>query len=96
MDLTLKIWRQKAPRAVGGFCTYQLSDVSEEWSFFEMLDHLNNKLIANKDSAGPVAFDSDCREGICGTCGLMINGQAHGPLTATTTCQLHMRSFKSG
>lgn len=94
MKLTLKIWRQENASAKGGFQTYQLDDVTEHMSFLEMLDVLNEQLVAKKQS--PVAFEHDCREGICGTCGLVINGYAHGPQQATTTCQLHMRHFKDG
>ncbi|MBY5956532.1 succinate dehydrogenase/fumarate reductase iron-sulfur subunit [Membranicola marinus] len=93
MKLTLKIWRQKDREETGGFETYQV-EASEEMSFLEMLDVLNQELIEQKKE--PVAFDHDCREGICGTCGMMINGQPHGPLKATTTCQLHMRHFNDG
>ena len=93
MRLTLKIWRQTDAASDGAMHTYDLDDVSEDMSFLEMLDVLNEKLNARDEE--PIAFDSDCREGICGTCGLMINGQAHGP-EITTTCQLHMRSFKDG
>ena len=93
MKLTLKIWRQADAAATGEMRTYELDGVSEDMSFLEMLDVLNEQLNAKGEE--PVAFDSDCREGICGTCGLMINGQAHGP-EVTTTCQLHMRSFKDG
>ncbi len=93
MRLTLKIWRQPATSAKGSMHTYELDDVSPDMSFLEMLDVLNERL--NSEGEEPVAFDSDCREGICGQCGLMINGQAHGP-EVTTTCQLHMRSFKDG
>jgi succinate dehydrogenase / fumarate reductase, iron-sulfur subunit len=91
--LTLKIWRQPVTSAKGAMHTYELDDVSPDMSFLEMLDVLNEKL--NSTGEEPIAFDSDCREGICGQCGLMINGQAHGP-EVTTTCQLHMRSFKDG
>jgi succinate dehydrogenase / fumarate reductase, iron-sulfur subunit len=91
--LTLKIWRQPVTSAKGSMHTYELDDVSPDMSFLEMLDVLNEKL--NSQGEEPIAFDSDCREGICGQCGLMINGQAHGP-EVTTTCQLHMRSFKDG
>lgn len=94
MNLTLKIWRQKGPEDKGGIVNYPLNDVSADMSFLEMLDMLNEKLIAEGNE--PVAFDHDCREGICGSCGLMINGVAHGPHKRTTTCQLHMRSFKDG
>ncbi|KQY64696.1 MULTISPECIES: succinate dehydrogenase/fumarate reductase iron-sulfur subunit [unclassified Nocardioides] len=93
MKLTLNIWRQPDATSPGKMHTYQVEDVSEDMSFLEMLDVLNEQL--NAAGEDPVAFDSDCREGICGMCGLMINGQAHGPVT-TTTCQLHMRSFKDG
>ena len=93
MNLTLNIWRQAGPSAPGRMMTYQLADVSEDMSFLEMLDVLNESLITKGEE--PIAFDSDCREGICGMCGLMISGQAHGPVT-TTTCQLHMRSFQDG
>ena len=93
MKLTLKIWRQAGPAEKGGMQTYELDGVSEDMSFLEMLDVLNEQLIEKGED--PVAFDSDCREGICGTCGLMINGDAHGP-EVTTTCQLHMRSFTDG
>ena len=93
MRLTLKIWRQAGPQDKGGFETYTVDAISEDMSFLEMLDELNENLQA--DGIEPVAFDSDCREGICGMCGLMINGEAHGP-QQTTTCQLHMRSFKDG
>lgn len=91
LDLTLKIWRQDGPKARGQFKTYHLMGVSTEMSFLEMLDILNEQLINAGEE--PVAFDHDCREGICGTCSLMINGQAHGPENKTTTCQLHMRKF---
>ncbi|HCP12089.1 MAG TPA: succinate dehydrogenase/fumarate reductase iron-sulfur subunit, partial [Planctomycetaceae bacterium] len=89
LNLTLRVWRQAGPDKPGGFCDYQLEGVSTHMSFLEMLDVLNEKLIAAGDE--PVAFDHDCREGICGMCSLMINGQAHGPDRGTTTCQLHMR-----
>jgi succinate dehydrogenase / fumarate reductase iron-sulfur subunit len=94
MRLTLKIWRQANAKAQGRFETYELPNVSEHMSFLEMLDVLNQDLI-NKGQE-PVTFESDCREGICGTCGLVINGQAHGPVPGTATCQLHMRHFKDG
>ncbi|WP_109473348.1 succinate dehydrogenase/fumarate reductase iron-sulfur subunit [Ornithinimicrobium cavernae] len=93
MRLTLKIWRQSGPSDKGGAVTYPIEGVSEDMSFLEMLDVLNEGLIAKGEE--PVAFDSDCREGICGMCGVMINGEAHGP-ERTTTCQLHMRSFRDG
>jgi succinate dehydrogenase / fumarate reductase iron-sulfur subunit len=92
--VTLKIWRQDGPDRPGRFETYPLDDANEDMSFLEMLDLLNENLI--ESGREPVAFDSDCREGICGTCGLMINGQAHGPERATATCQLHMRKFHDG
>ncbi len=91
MKVTVKIWRQKNAEADGGLVTYEVPDISADMSFLEMLDVLNERLMLAGDE--PVAFDSDCREGICGMCGLMINGSAHGPLR-TTTCQLHMRSFE--
>lgn len=94
MNLTLRIWRQKNNKAAGGFENYQVKDVSSEMSFLEMLDVLNEQLIA--EGKDPVAFDHDCREGICGTCSLHINGTAHGPWSKNTTCQLHMRAFKDG
>lgn len=93
LDLTLKIWRQDGPKDRGQFKTYQLKGISTEMSFLEMLDILNEQLIGLGEE--PVAFDHDCREGICGTCSLMINGQAHGPDDKTTTCQLHMRRFRN-
>ncbi len=93
MNLTLKIWRQAGPRDKGGLVSYQVDDISPDMSFLEMLDVLNERLNARGEE--PVAFDSDCREGICGMCGLMISGAAHGP-ERTTTCQLHMRSFSDG
>ena len=93
MKLTLKIWRQPDAASTGEMRTYALDGVSEDMSFLEMLDVLNEQLNASGEE--PIAFDSDCREGICGTCGLMINGQAHGP-EVTTTCQLHMRTFSDG
>ena len=93
MNLTLKIWRQAGPDAAGALATYKLSGVSGDMSFLEMLDLLNEQLI--EEGTEPVAFDSDCREGICGMCGLMISGVAHGP-EVTTTCQLHMRTFNDG
>ncbi|CAB4733427.1 succinate dehydrogenase/fumarate reductase iron-sulfur subunit [Nocardioides ginkgobilobae] len=93
MRLTLKIWRQQNASAPGAMKTYDLDGVSTDMSFLEMLDVLNEQLQSQGEE--PVAFDHDCREGICGSCSLMINGQAHGP-EVTTTCQLHMRSFKDG
>jgi succinate dehydrogenase / fumarate reductase iron-sulfur subunit len=94
MNLTLKIWRQKNGNEAGRLVDYSLSDVSPDMSFLEMLDVLNEELIKKGDD--PVAFDHDCREGICGTCGVMIDGKAHGGVEHTTTCQLHMRHFKEG
>lgn len=93
LQLTLKIWRQPHPTIRGQFVTYQVKDVSPDMSFLEMLDVLNERLINNGDE--PVAFESDCREGICGACSLVINGIAHGPEQQTTACQLHMRRFKN-
>ena len=93
MNLTLKIWRQPGPTAKGEMVTYHVQDISPDMSFLEMLDVLNEQLNANGEE--PIAFDSDCREGICGMCGLMISGHVHGP-EVTTTCQLHMRSFSDG
>jgi len=93
MNLTLKIWRQAGPRSKGEMVTYPVTDISPDMSFLEMLDVLNEQLNARGEE--PIAFDSDCREGICGMCGLMISGKAHGP-EVTTTCQLHMRSFSDG
>ena len=93
MKITLKIWRQKNKEAKGSFKTYSLDHVSPDMSFLEMLDVLNNDLILKGEEA--IAFDHDCREGICGTCSLYINGRPHGPLQ-TTTCQLHMRTFSDG
>jgi len=94
MKLTLKIWRQPQGAASGKFETYPVDGVSPDQSFLEMLDTLNQRLIL--EGQDPVAFDSDCREGICGTCGFMINGRAHGPEKLITACQLHMRVFKDG
>ncbi|MEV0730230.1 succinate dehydrogenase/fumarate reductase iron-sulfur subunit [Polymorphospora sp. NPDC050346] len=94
MKLTLRIWRQNGPKDKGRMVSYQLDDVSPDMSFLEMLDVLNERLTL--DGEEPVAFDHDCREGICGMCGMVINGVAHGPERATTTCQLHMRHFKDG
>lgn len=94
MNLTLKIWRQKGPNDTGKMVSYPVSDISPDMSFLEMLDVLNNQLIETGDD--PIAFDHDCREGICGMCSLFINGEAHGPGREVTTCQLHMRSFKDG
>jgi succinate dehydrogenase / fumarate reductase iron-sulfur subunit len=94
MDLTLKIWRQKNEQAKGKFETYKITNISPDCSFLEMLDILNQQLIDKFEK--PVCFDHDCREGICGMCGLVINGRPHGPDNAVTTCQLHMRKFKDG
>src|SRR5512143_2127199 len=94
MRLILNIWRQKNPTATGEMVRYELPNVSEHMSFLEMLDVLNEDLIAKNQD--PVAFEHDCREGICGMCGFMINGVAHGPQPGTTVCQLHMRHFKDG
>jgi succinate dehydrogenase / fumarate reductase, iron-sulfur subunit len=94
MNLTLKIWRQKDATSKGEMHTYPVSDISEHMSFLEMLDVLNEGLVDKGEN--PVAFDHDCREGICGTCSLYINGEPHGPDRAVTTCQLHMRKFKDG
>ena len=93
-DIKLKIWRQAGPDASGRFETYLVPSISDEASFLEMLDVLNEQLIT--EGREPVVFDHDCREGICGTCSLMIDGQAHGPQRGTATCQLHMRKFQSG
>jgi len=94
MTLNLKIWRQPKNGSKGEMVDYKLNDVSPDMSFLEMLDVLNEELVS--EGKDPVAFDHDCREGICGMCSLMINGQAHGPESNTTTCQLHMRKFKDG
>jgi succinate dehydrogenase / fumarate reductase, iron-sulfur subunit len=93
MKLTLKIWRQGG-RYNGEFVTYELPDVNPDMSFLEMLDVLNEQLVARREE--PVAFEHDCREGICGTCSLVIDGQAHGPMKGTTTCQVHMRHYHEG
>jgi succinate dehydrogenase / fumarate reductase iron-sulfur subunit len=94
MKLTLKIWRQKSPNDKGQMVTYPVDNISGDMSFLEMLDVLNEQLIETGDN--PIAFDHDCREGICGSCSLYINGEAHGPDRAVTTCQLHMRKFNDG
>lgn len=94
MRLTLHVWRQKKATDKGGFETYTLEGVSPESSFLEMMDQLNEQLLGTAKE--PVAFDHDCREGICGSCGMVVNGVPHGPRELTTTCQLHMRSFKDG
>lgn len=106
MDLTLKVWRQKNAKEKGHFETYQVKNISPDSSFLEMMDILNEQLIAQQidpvavnkgcKSEGPISFDHDCREGICGACSLYINGHAHGPDSEITTCQLHMRKFKDG
>jgi len=94
MKIYLKVWRQKDGKAKGKIENHTLDNVSADMSFLEMLDMLNEKIIT--DGGDPVAFDHDCREGICGMCSIMINGNAHGPEARTTTCQLHMRKFKDG
>ncbi len=94
MDLTLHVWRQAGPDHTGAFETHHPRDVSPDMSFLEMLDEVNEGLI--KDGAEPIAFEHDCREGICGACGMMINGVPHGPKTMTSTCELHMRTFRDG
>ncbi len=94
MNLTLKVWRQQNQKAKGSMETYQVADISPDSSFLEMMDILNEQLIAEGNE--PVAFDHDCREGICGSCSMFINGEAHGPSREITTCQLHMREFKDG
>ena len=94
MKVTLEVWRQAGPEQQGGFRTYEVDGVSPDMSFLELLDELNERLIRSGEE--PVAFDHDCREGICGSCGFMINGVAHGPEKGTAVCQLHMRKFESG
>jgi succinate dehydrogenase / fumarate reductase iron-sulfur subunit len=94
MNLTLHVWRQASANSAGSFVTYAANDISPDMSFLEMLDVVNETLVA--DGKEPIAFDHDCREGICGSCGVMINGIAHGPMKATATCQLHMRHFREG
>lgn len=94
MNLTLRVWRQAGPDVPGRFETYEAKNISADSSFLEMLDTVNEELIVKNEE--PIEFMHDCREGICGTCGIMINGQAHGPQAETTTCQLHMRVFKDG
>jgi succinate dehydrogenase / fumarate reductase iron-sulfur subunit len=94
MNLVLHVWRQAGPDKPGQFERYEAKDINEHMSFLEMLDVVNEKLLA--DDKDPIAFDHDCREGICGMCGVVINGRAHGAQKATTTCQLHMRHFKDG
>lgn len=94
MDLTLKVWRQKDKNSPGQMVTYPVKGISPDMSFLEMLDVLNEDLLVRGEE--PIAFDHDCREGICGMCSLFINGRAHGPESGTTTCQLHMRHFSDG
>ncbi|PJZ49425.1 succinate dehydrogenase/fumarate reductase iron-sulfur subunit [Leptospira saintgironsiae] len=94
MDLKLKVWRQKNAKEKGKIVNYDAKDISPDMSFLEMIDVVNEDLIVKGDD--PIAFEHDCREGICGSCNIMINGEAHGPLPGVTTCQLHMRSFKDG
>lgn len=94
MNLTLKVWKQKNNTTRGGFVTYQVGGISSEMSFLEMFDVLNERLI--NEGQEPIAFDHDCREGICGSCAMHINGKPHGPWRGTTVCQLHMRAFKDG
>lgn len=94
LNLNLKIWRQENPKAKGAFLSFEAKNISTEMSFLEMLDLVNEQLL--QEGIEPIAFESDCREGICGACSLVINGIPHGPKTGTTTCQLHMRSFKDG
>ena len=94
MNLTLKVWRQNGPEDAGRLETYPIQGISEHMSFLEMMDVLNDQLI--REGKDPVAFDHDCREGICGMCSMFINGEAHGPNRGVTTCQLHMRSFNDG
>ena len=94
MNLTLHVWRQESPEASGRFETYTAENIDEHMSFLEMLDAVNERLTA--EGKEPIAFDHDCREGICGSCGFMIDGEAHGPLPETTVCQLHMRQYRDG
>ena len=94
MNLTLQVWRQAGPEDEGALKEYKATDISPDMSFLEMLDVVNERLLEQGEI--PIAFDHDCREGICGSCGVMINGAAHGPMKGTATCQLHMRSFKDG
>ncbi len=94
LDLTLRVWRQSSPQDPGRFETYEAKDINEDSSFLELLDVVNEQLI--EEGKEPIAFDHDCREGICGSCGVVINGRPHGPAGHTTTCQLHMRHFKTG
>ena len=94
ISFTLKVWRQRGPKAKGAFETYQMKDIPGDTSFLEMLDILNEQLV--NENKEPVVFDHDCREGICGMCSLYVNGHPHGPATGATTCQLYMRRFKDG
>ncbi|MGD2070972.1 MAG: 2Fe-2S iron-sulfur cluster-binding protein, partial [Gemmatimonadota bacterium] len=94
MNLTLHVWRQDGPKGSGRFETYGAEDVSDHMSFLEMLDLVNERII--RDGGEPIAFDHDCREGICGSCGMMVNGEPHGPWDLTTVCQLHMREYSDG
>jgi len=94
MNLTLKVWRQKNKKAIGNFDTYTVNEISSEMSFLEMFDVLNEQLV--QEDKDPIAFDHDCREGICGSCSMYVNGKAHGPWEQNTVCQLHMRAFKDG
>ena len=94
MKLFLKIWRQKNPESEGKIISYEIDGITEDMSFLEMMDVLNEKIM--HDGGDPVAFDHDCREGICGSCSMFINGEPHGPDRGVTTCQLHMRKFKDG
>jgi succinate dehydrogenase / fumarate reductase iron-sulfur subunit len=94
MNLVLQVWRQRSANEEGRFVRYEARNINDHMSFLEMLDVVNEELLANGEE--PIAFDHDCREGICGMCGVVINGVAHGPLAGTTTCQLHMRSFSDG
>ncbi|HUF32309.1 MAG TPA: succinate dehydrogenase/fumarate reductase iron-sulfur subunit [Acidimicrobiales bacterium] len=94
MHLTLRVWRQAGPAEPGKMETYEVNDINPEMSFLEMIDVLNDRLVL--EGVEPIAFEHDCREGICGSCAMMINGQAHGPQKGTATCQLHMRTFRAG
>jgi len=94
MKLIFRIWRQKGPEAKGGLKEYEVEDLTDDMSFLEALDHLNELLVLKGEEV--ITYEYDCREGICGSCNLMINGQAHGPEARTTTCQLHMRKFNDG
>ena len=94
MDFYLRVWRQKDAKSTGSFLSIDANDISPDTSFLEMLDIVNERLLEKGEE--PIAFDHDCREGICGSCGMVINGVPHGPQKLTTTCQLHMRSFNAG